>query len=106
MSLHAITASRLRDGEVVWYAGDGAWAERLAEAASYAAPALDAALAEAKRSLDSQTVVDVYAIEVAPGAEGPVPVRLRERLRAAGPSVRLDLGKQAEPNVSTQQGAA
>jgi len=42
-------------------------------------------------------IVDPYLIEVRLGSDGlPVPVRYRERLRTLGPSVRPDLGKQAE----------
>ena len=42
-------------------------------------------------------VVDPYLVDVEVNAEGlPVPRHYREALRALGPSVRRDLGKQAD----------
>jgi hypothetical protein len=41
-------------------------------------------------------VVDPYLIEVTREGAVPRPVRLREAIRARGPTVRPDLGKQAE----------
>ncbi len=41
-------------------------------------------------------VVAAYSIEVRRTPAGLVPVRYREWLRTAGPSVRTDLGYQAE----------
>jgi hypothetical protein len=53
----------------------------------------DAALAAA---LAAETVVVSAELEDAlPSDAGPVP-RWRERIRSLGPTVRLDLGKQAE----------
>lgn len=105
MPLKAITANRLRDGAVVWFGPGDAWVERVADASVFeAADDLDAAGERAQRFVGQRVVVDVYPIEVALTANGPEPLRLRERLRALGPSVRLDLGKQAEETVT--QGTA
>ena len=41
-------------------------------------------------------MVGPYLIDLDPGSDEPEAVSLRERLRAAGPSVRLDLGYQSE----------
>ena len=49
----------------------------------------------AKAYADNEVVdVDLIDVEVVDGVI--VPVRLRERIRAAGPTIRDDLGKQAE----------
>jgi sulfite reductase (NADPH) hemoprotein beta-component len=49
----------------------------------------------ARQSEAVNEVVGAYLIEVEAGERGPAPVRFRERLRARGPSVRPDLGRQA-----------
>jgi hypothetical protein len=87
-----LTANRLSDGAVVYLAESGVWVERL----SLAQIVSDAASAEAegKRAQDARLVVGAYLMDVRTGAQIE-PVKMREVIRAAGPSVRLDLGKQA-----------
>jgi hypothetical protein len=83
-----VTANRLRDGSVVWLAGRGDWTRRVEEAAVFAgAQVVAAALAEAEAAERRQIVVDPYAVEVVLTEAGPRPLRMRERLRVAGPSV-------------------
>lgn len=94
--MKVLTANRLFDGEAVWLAADNSWAETLQ--AAYIA--LDAAgeerlTAHGKASTARNEVVDVELIDVRLVDGAIVPVRLRERIRAAGPTVRADLGKQA-----------
>ncbi len=94
-----LTANRLADGEAVWLAADQSWsgvidAAKIAEDKS----------AEEKLTLAGQAAflknevvdVDLVDIDVIDGVL--VPRRLRERIRAAGPTNRLDLGKQAAAN--------
>ncbi len=47
-------------------------------------------------------MVDVKLIDVDLVDGAIVPVRLRERIRAAGPTNRTDLGKQARPPEKTE----
>ncbi|CAO3420362.1 DUF2849 domain-containing protein [Azospirillum argentinense] len=97
--LKAITANRLRDGEVIFLApGPGlGWVERLDDAALFEdAAAADTALAAAKAQAEGeQFAVDVYAFDLRVVDGQRVPVKTRERIRALGPTVRIDLGKQA-----------
>ena len=52
--------------------------------------------AAGKRDITANRVVDVYLADVEIGRDGaPMPLHYRERMRVKGPSVRLDLGKQA-----------
>jgi len=93
-----LTANRLIDGEAVWLAADGRWAETIDEAEL----ARDAAAEErlqglGKEALARNLCVDVELIDVDLVDGAIVPNRLRERIRAAGPTNRLDLGKQARP---------
>lgn len=97
--LKAITANRLRDGEVIFVAaGPGlGWVERLDDAALFEdAAAAETALAAAKAQAEGeQFAVDVYAFDLRVVDGQRVPVKTRERIRALGPTVRIDLGKQA-----------
>ncbi|MDE2184157.1 MAG: DUF2849 domain-containing protein [Alphaproteobacteria bacterium] len=90
-----LTANRLRDGDVVYWHG-GRWVEALGEADIFAAEAeAKAALEAAQQAVAANVVVNPYLFEVRPDADGPVPVKEREIVRAAGPTVHADLGKQA-----------
>lgn len=97
MSAQIATANRLIDGAVVFLAAAG-WVERIAQATIARSEgevrALEALLRQAEAVNE---VVDGYLVEVEPTPAGPRPVRFRELLRSLGPSVRVDLGRQASP---------
>jgi len=89
-----VTGNRLADGEVVFWA-DGAWRERFADIQLFDDPAsADAALARAKAQ--PTVIVDPYLIDVRFDDGLPVPVAYRERVRALGPTIHPDMGKQTE----------
>jgi hypothetical protein len=91
-----LTANRLTDGEVVYLDADGHWAERFGEAQLLTSPAEgDAALAKGLEAERTQKVVHAYLLDVTGPDAGRRPVKMREIIRAAGPTVRRDLGKQA-----------
>jgi hypothetical protein len=89
-----ITGHDLRTGLVLYRTQSGSWSETIADAAIFEDDASEAALAEAKS--EPTRVTNVYLVE----ADGPGRpshrVAMRENIRARGPTVRLDLGKQAE----------
>ncbi|MBN9218203.1 MAG: DUF2849 domain-containing protein [Mesorhizobium sp.] len=91
-----LTANRLSDGIAVWYA-DGGWAETVGQAdLAHDKAAEDRLEAIGAKASANNEVVDVNLID-AEVVDGVVePVRLREKIRAAGPTIRSDLGKQAE----------
>ena len=95
MSQQVVTANRLADGVVVFLGARG-WVEQLDRATVGTSEeeirALDAL---GRQGMAVNEVVDAYLIEVVTGDGRLEPVALRERLRTLGPSVRLDLGKQA-----------
>jgi hypothetical protein len=82
-----VTANRLHDGQVVWLAAGGGWSEDARAAAVFAGGAVAAGLAEGAAAEARQQVVGAYAVEVAAGAGGAWPLSMRERIRAAGPSI-------------------
>jgi hypothetical protein len=88
-----LTANRLIDGEVVYWRAGG-WVEAFGEAEIFAGEAeAKAALDRAQHSVAANTVVGPYLFDLR--ADG-APAKEREIIRAMGPSVRTDLGKQAD----------
>ena len=90
-----LTANRLIDGIVLWRKADG-WVETLSAGDVYPTEAeAEAALAAAQADVKANKVVATYLFDVREKDGKIVPVKEREIVRAAGPSVRPDLGKQA-----------
>jgi hypothetical protein len=99
-----LTANRLRDGDVLYWK-DGDWVETLAAGEVFPdAAAADAALAAAQAYVTGCVVVNPYLFDVRVDADGIHPVKEREIIRAAGPTVRTDLGKQAQSSTSPSVG--
>ena len=102
-----LTANRLVDGEAVWLAADRSWVEniQLAERASDAETEarLDAA---GKAALANNEVVDVNLIDVALVDGAIRPNRLREQIRANGPTTHLHFGKAARFGAAPANTAA
>jgi hypothetical protein len=90
--MKALTANRLTDGEVVFW-NAGAWLERFDEAQVFDENE-SAQAAEARAQRQIALMVDPYLIDVEPVAGGLAPVSYRERLRALGPTNKLQHGKQ------------
>jgi hypothetical protein len=91
-----ITANRLEDGVVLFQTADESWSEDFKGARILAdAQATAEALARAKRDEANNLVVDAYATPVVERNGHFAPKALREAIRAAGPTIRRDLGKQA-----------
>ena len=92
-----VTANRLRDGIAVFLTRSGAWSEKIDEAALALEPQAAAALeARAKDDETATLVTGSYLID-AERRDGRIrAAHIRERLRTLGPTVRLDLGKQAD----------
>ena len=96
MAVQIVTANRLRDGAVVYLGPEHGLVERLEAAQRLATKdETDAALARAAQYVAERVIVNPYPMEVTESPAGLKPIRMREVIRAAGPTVRLDLGKQA-----------
>jgi hypothetical protein len=88
-----LTGNDLPTGDVVWWTGSD-WSRHVADAVDvdHQGEAI-AAREEAERRVNSPYVIDA---EVTP--QGPRPGHIKDRIRAAGPTVRLDLNiKPADP---------
>ena len=94
-----ITANRLGDGVVV-FLNNANWVETLTQGSLFGnADAVAAALVQAKADEARDVVVEPYAIDVVDRNGTPHAKHLREAIRAAGPTIRRDLGKQADLDV-------
>jgi len=94
-ALQVLTANRLKLGEVVYWNGSTGWVPKLSGAQVFSGPEAEAALKAAAEWVRKSEVVAPYLFDVRIEDETIVPVKVREAIRAAGPSVRRDLGKQA-----------
>ena len=91
----ALTANWLATGNVVYW-HDGGWTENFAEAQIFATADLaKGALDAAQRFVAKRIIVNPYFFPVRADGQDAHPIEEREIIRAAGPSVRRDLGKQS-----------
>jgi hypothetical protein len=81
-----LTGNDLKTGAVIWWTG-GDWSRYVADAADVGdhGEAIAAAESAARR------VVGAYVIEAQQDADGVRPAHIKDRIRALGPTVRLDL---------------
>ncbi|OLP56938.1 nitrite reductase [Rhizobium rhizosphaerae] len=88
MSDKVLTANRLSDGISVWLDASGQWVENLQDAfVARHAEAVAALEASGKAAVADNKVVDVNVIEIEEKDGVLRPLRLRERIRAEGPTI-------------------
>ena len=93
MTDKVLTANRLGDGVAVWLDANGEWTEHLQDALVARHPeAVDALEAIGKRDFAANRVVDIAIIDVQETECQLWPLRLRERIRAAGPTMEYAAG--------------
>ncbi|UWU16095.1 DUF2849 domain-containing protein [Rhizobium sullae] len=94
-----LTANRLTDGVAVWLNAGGEWVTSLQGALiARHAEAVTALEEIGKKSYAENKVVDVAVIEVQETNGVLWPLRLRERIRAQGPTMEYAAGyKPADP---------
>ena len=96
----AITANSLVDGRVLYLGVDDSWVDKFIGAKLFSTKEVEGALEAANARTDE--ITGAYAIEISgDGLAGRE--RLRELIRSRGPTVRLDLGKQALDHVVRPQ---
>ena len=87
VTAQVITANRLVDGLVVWFAPGGSWVLDVARAEVFAAAeTVTAALEVAQAAVAARAVVDPYAVDVDSRDGRVTPKSLREKIRAGGPT--------------------
>ena len=92
-----MTANRLGDGDAVFLTRAGIWSEKIDDAALALEPQAASALeTRAADDVKKNAITGQYLINVE-RVNGKIRATLiRERIRTLGPSVRTDLGKQAD----------
>ncbi|QFT33842.1 hypothetical protein FIV00_25330 [Labrenzia sp. THAF82] len=95
--MKVITANRLLNGDVVWLGDNRSWVERITLAKVFEGKDEVAdGLSQGAEGEKNQEVVGVYDMAVTVEEGVIVPVRLREKIRAAGPTTHPDFGKRAQ----------
>ncbi len=90
MAQMVVTGNRLHDGAVVWRDPDGHWSWDIADAAIYLADGQLAKDLDAGRLEEaSGRIIGVYEVEIEMRDSRILPARLRERIRADGPTVSV-----------------
>lgn len=94
-AVKVLTANRLAAGEVVYWNGSQGWMPELRQAQVLEDAEAESALKAAAGWVERNEVVAPYIFPVRLDKGKIVPTSARELIRARGPSVRPDLGKQA-----------
>lgn len=88
-----LTANRLSDGIAVWLDANGEWTENLQSAlVARHAEAVSSLEEIGNRDFSANKVVDVNVVDVTEENGQLWPTRLRERIRAAGPTMHYAKG--------------
>ena len=88
LTSHVLTANRLKDGIAVWYDRNGNWNEWIGHSEiAYSKEDAERLEAIGKKAYANNEVLDVNLVEVEE-IDGQIrPLRLRERIRAEGPTI-------------------
>ena len=94
--MNILTGNDLATGDVIWWTGEG-WSIHVNDAVDVGDKGAEIAHAESA----ARRVNEAYVIEGEKDGEGNIrPAHIKERIRALGPTVRLDLSlKPADPNA-------
>ena len=92
-----VTGNDLPTGDVIWWTGQD-WSRHVEDAVDVG----DKGEAIASSEQGALRVNGAYVIDATPTPEGPRPAHIKERIRALGPTVRLDLTlKPADPSAGS-----
>ncbi len=92
-----LTGNDLGSGDVIWWTGSG-WSRKIEDAVD-AGDNGEAILATEE---DARRVNASYIIEASATPEGPRPAHIKDRVRALGPTVRMDLGMKPADQLAAE----
>ncbi len=93
--MNILTANDLATGDVIWWTGTG-WSIHVNDAVDVGDKGAEIAQTETA----ARRANEAYVIEATTDANGVRPGHIKDRIRALGPTVRLDLSlKPADPSV-------
>ena len=91
-----LAANRLTDGVAVWLGEDDVWVEDISQARVVRdKEGEESLLRTGEVAFQRNEVVDAELVDVEVVDGAIRPLRLRERIRAAGPTIHPEIGKQA-----------
>lgn len=94
--MKVVTANRLLNGDVVWLGDNNVWVEQVELAKVFEGKeAVAEGLAIGATAEKNQEVVGVYEMDVIDEDGKLMPVRLREKIRASGPTTHPQFSKKA-----------
>ncbi len=85
--MNIVTGNDLKTGDVIWWSGGETWSRHLGDAID----AGDEAEAVAAREEAAMRVNVPYIVPCEQSDQGPMPLHIKDRVRACGPTVRADL---------------
>ena len=91
-----LTGNDLLTGDVTWWTGSN-WSRHVNDAAALGEDAATIIAAEEA----ARRVVSAYVIDATRDTEGVRPAHIKDRVRAVGPTVRLDLSLRADDPAAT-----
>lgn len=107
MPAMVLTANRLHDGEVIYLTAELKWSESLQDALTSEDACEQGRMTTlGDNAVDELVLVEPYLMPVICEDGRLLPTSQREIIRAAGPSVRLDLGKQTGPDQAERGASA
>ena len=91
--MNILTGNDLATGDVIWWTGEG-WSIHVDDAVEVGDKGAEIAQAETA----ARRVNEAYVVDAEKDENGVRPAHIKERIRALGPTVRLDLSlKPADP---------
>ena len=92
-----VTGNDLPTGDVIWWTGQD-WSRHVEDAVDVG----DKGEAIARAEEGALRVNGAYVIDATESPDGPRPAHIKDRIRALGPTVRLDLTlKPADPSAGS-----
>ena len=91
-----LTGNDLATGDVIWWAGDAGWSRHVADSLDVGDKGDEIGHIEES----ARRVTAPYVIDAEKTADGVRPAHIKDRIRAIGPTVRLDLSiKPVEADI-------
>ncbi len=87
MAQQILTANRLHDGAVVYLAADNDWTRNIDSGFATVPENTGALMYAAEKAVADQIVIAPYLIDVEVEENSIRPLRLREKIRAQGPTI-------------------
>jgi Protein of unknown function (DUF2849) len=96
--MRILTGNDLKSGAVIWWTGSD-WSLHVEDATDVGEHGEGVLSAEE----NARRVNAAYIIDAIETAQGPRPAHIKDRVRALGPTVRMDLGMKPDDQLAAEQ---